>query len=177
MKSKTILILIFVTGLILSSAAILPAKEGKIGFINFQKVFEQSTTIKHLNEELQAKIRKEQESIIQKKKSLEKKKEDLEKQQSLLSEDVRNQKEEELRQNLKDLKRYASDKEDEFQRKGSELMKKILKELNEIVQNIGKEKGYTAILERSQGGVVYFDPAYDITDQVTEVYDKHHQGK
>ena len=64
---------------------------------------------------------------------------------------------------------------EEFQRKGNGLMQQIMKELTKIVAAIGKDKGYTAIVERSTGGVVYMSPSADITEEVIKEYDKRNQ--
>ncbi len=154
------------------STAPVSARENKIGFVDFQKVFEKSTSIRNMNRELEEKIKAEQQEIVKKRKDLEEMQQDLEKKKALMNAEARTQKEEEIRQSLKDLKRYASDKEEEFQRKGNGLMQQIMRELTKIVEEIGKDKGYTAIVERSTGGVVYMSPSANITEDVIKEYDK-----
>jgi outer membrane protein len=175
MKTKHILTL--VTLLTMFSVGVHPvaAKDVKIGFVDFQKVFETSKVIHAMNSQLQSKIQAEQKEIEKKKESLEEMQKDLEAKKELMNAQARTQKEEEIRQNLKDLKRYASDKEEEFQRKGNGLMQQIMKQLTMIVQDMGEKEGYTAIVERSTGGVVYFTPSSDLTEAVIKEYDKRNK--
>lgn len=151
--------------------------EEKIAFVDFQRVFEQSEVIKRMNEKLQDGIRAEQQTIEKKRDALEKSKEELEKKIAVLNPEARAKKEEELRTELKDLKRYAGDKEEEFQRRGSTLMQEIMKDLTDIVKEMGKAKGYSAVVERSTGGVIYFDPAADMTEEVVKEYDKRYKNR
>jgi outer membrane protein len=53
-----------------------------------------------------------------------------------------------------------------------EAMKKVMKELEKVVEKIGDKEGYTIILERRTVGLLYFNNAIDLTDRVTEAYDK-----
>ena len=50
----------------------------------------------------------------------------------------------------------------------TEIMAEILKELEQVVTEIGKAEKFTLILERSQ--ILYSDQATDITSRVIEVY-------
>ncbi len=175
MKASTPLIATLILSCLLFSVQPASAKENKIGIVDFQKVFEKSTVIRKMNDQLQEKIKAEEQKIEKKRNSLQQMQQDLEKKKALMNADARTQKEDELRQKLKDLKRYAADQKDEFQRKGNSLMQSIMKDLTKIVQEISAGKGYTAILERSSGGVVYFSPSVDITEKVTQEYDKRNQ--
>ncbi len=151
------------------------AREIKFGVVDFQKIFEESAAIQKLNSQLEEQVKAEETTISRKRESLQKKKEELDKQQAVLDAAVKAEREEQLRQELKDLQRYATDKQEEFQRTGSELMQKVMKELSDIVKEIGDKEGYTAILERSSGGVVYFGQSTEITDQVKQEYEKRNK--
>jgi outer membrane protein len=47
-----------------------------------------------------------------------------------------------------------------------------MKELEKIVEKIGEKDGYTIILERRTVGLLYFNNTIDLTDRVTDTYDK-----
>jgi outer membrane protein len=48
----------------------------------------------------------------------------------------------------------------------------LVAKLREIVQEIGKEQGFTMIMDRSTPGLVYSREALDITDEVTARFNK-----
>ncbi|MBI5592151.1 MAG: OmpH family outer membrane protein [Deltaproteobacteria bacterium] len=47
---------------------------------------------------------------------------------------------------------------------------KNIEEVVEVVQDIGKKEGYTLIVEKRTGGVVYAPTSIDITDSVIQIY-------
>jgi outer membrane protein len=48
----------------------------------------------------------------------------------------------------------------------------LRKKLIDIVQRIGREQGYTVIIERGTPGLLYSREALDVTDQVIAQFDK-----
>jgi outer membrane protein len=57
------------------------------------------------------------------------------------------------------------------------LTGQILENLKKIVRDIGEEKSYSFIIEKSQDVVVYAANSVDITGEVIERYDKGRRGK
>ncbi|MCJ7684634.1 MAG: OmpH family outer membrane protein, partial [Desulfobacteraceae bacterium] len=53
-----------------------------------------------------------------------------------------------------------------------EATRKVGKEIEKIVEKMSQKAGYTIILEDGTVGLIYYDNAIDITNQVTEAYDK-----
>ena len=66
--------------------------------------------------------------------------------------------------------RVAQDSDTEVRKKDTELRDMILKEIIELVDNVGKEEGYTLIIER--GPVLYLDSVIDITDEIIRRYNE-----
>src|SRR6266545_1524204 len=52
------------------------------------------------------------------------------------------------------------------------LLAKVLQDLGGLVQKVGKDKGFTMILERQRSGVLYAAPESDVTDDVLKAYDE-----
>jgi Skp family chaperone for outer membrane proteins len=61
-----------------------------------------------------------------------------------------------------------ADHQQELQAKNNEMMSEILKDLEKIVNEVGKAEKFTLILERSQ--ILYSDQGIDITSKVIETY-------
>jgi len=61
-----------------------------------------------------------------------------------------------------------------------EFLKKMLKDLEVVTGEFGKKNHYQLLLEK-RSGIVYADPAYDVTDQLIKAYDqwvvKNHKNK
>jgi outer membrane protein len=54
----------------------------------------------------------------------------------------------------------------------AKLLQPIVSKMNDTVKEIGKEQGFTIILDRSTAGLVYTREALDITNQVTARFNK-----
>ena len=98
-------------------------------------------------------------------------KEDLEKKGQLLSAEVRKEKQETLERRVRDLRRLVDDFEKDYTKKDRELMGKFLRELSGVVQKVGKEKGFTLIVDARGAGVIYGAPEADLTEEIIRAFD------
>ena len=66
--------------------------------------------------------------------------------------------------------------EQEMQQAYGEVMDGLISKMKKICETLGKERGYTIILEINEGGVVYSNAALDITAEVVKRYDAQAGG-
>ncbi len=175
MKTKFIicvllLIICHLSLVTLSSAAELM----KIGYIDLQRIVYESEAGKKAKSELDALIKSKQAVVDEKRKTLEKLKSDMEKQVSALSPEARKAKQDEYEKNEREFLRFAQDSETELRKKDAELKEMIVKEVFELMDKIGKEEGYTMILDRSM--VIYGNKEIDITNIVIKKYNESKAG-
>lgn len=137
----------------------------KLGYIDMQKALNLSEAGKEAKEQLAAKVKKYQDEINGKQEELKKLKDDLEKQSVLLSEAARSAKEKDYQQKLKEFQRFTKDAQDELQARDEEFTKKIIEELERLVQEFGRKNGYTFIFVRNEG-MIFVDDKADVTDEV-----------
>ena len=90
----------------------------------------------------------------------------------MLSLDAKEDKKRELERKKRHFKYLYEDYTQEMKDAEQEATKRVGKALEKIVEKIAAEKGYILIFERRTIGLIYFDNAIDITDQVTKDYDK-----
>ena len=143
----------------------------KLAYVDMQKALNESRAGKKALGELQ-KLAEERKSGLQKQKeALEKKKEELDKQALMLNEDARKSRESEIRTLERDLSRTMSDLKEEFGRRESEFTDAIRKDLIKVVEKIGKEGGYTLVLEKNFSAILYAPPTIDLTETLIKRYD------
>jgi len=141
------------------------ADNGKLGFVDIQKVLNTSNAGKDAKEQLTAKVRKYQDEINRKQEEMKKLKDALEKQGAVLSESAKSAKEKEYQQILKDLQRLQKDAQEDLQSKDEELTRKILGDIEKIVQDYGRKNGYAFIFIRNDS-MIFADDKIDLTDQI-----------
>ena len=73
-------------------------------------------------------------------------------------------------------KRYEEDATRDFQSFQQNVVQKIRDEMVTIIKALRKEKGFDLILDLATSGIVDFEPALDITDEVVRRYDASKAG-
>ena len=140
----------------------------KIGYIDIQRVVGESQAGKRARDRFQAQLKKAEADLMKERQDIDRLRSDLEKKGPLLRDDERRNLEVDLQKRSVNLQRSMSDLQQELQGKNNEMMSEILKELEKIVNEVGKSEKFTLILERSQ--ILYSDQGIDITSKVIETY-------
>lgn len=152
-----------------------PAADFKIGIVDFQQVVEQSQPGQKVEAELKQEGERMEAELEKDKKELEALKERIEREAAVMSREAREEKEIEFRVKARNLqekeKRYRSEFVGKQRREVDTLRKVVL----EIAQNLGKQEGYTMVI--SKVGVLYHDPAVDLTDKVVKRLNERLAGK
>ncbi len=95
---------------------------------------------------------------------------EFEKQSSVLSAEAKKTKEVEIEKAVREYQRFVQDSQNEMKKKESDATVSILKELREVIDKIGREDGYSLILENVEGIILYSKKDLDITDRVIKNY-------
>jgi outer membrane protein len=140
----------------------------KIGYIDIQRVVSESQPGKRAKERFQAQVKKAEADILKERQDIERLRSDLDKKGPLMKEEERRNLESDLQKRSINLQRSMSDHQQELQVKNNEMMSDILRELEKIVNEVGKAEKFTMILERSQ--ILYSDQGIDITNKVIETF-------
>lgn len=158
-----------VIGMLVWSFSVSYAQERtKIGFVDIQRVIAESQAGKRARERFQAQVKKAEADVLKERQDLERMKAELDKKGPLLKDEERRNLETDLQKRSVTLQRTMADHQQELQAKNNQMMAEILKELEKIVNEVGKAEKFTLILERSQ--ILYSDQAIDITSKVIETY-------
>jgi outer membrane protein len=148
------------------------AGSNKFGVVDIEKFQEQSKSFQNIKEDLQQKFTSLQKKLDEKRDELIEIENELKKQSMMLSLDAKEDNAKELEKKRRHFKYLADDFTQEMKQAQLEARQSLGKELEKVVEKIGKKEGYTLIMERRTVGLVYFDNALDITDQVIKEYDK-----
>jgi outer membrane protein len=145
----------------------------KIGFIDIQRAISDSNAGKRAKERFQAQVKKAEAELLKEKTELERLKADLDKKGPLMKEEERRNLEVDLQRRYVNYQRTMTDQQQELRQKEGALTGDILKELEKIVNEIGKSDKFTLILERNQ--ILYSDQGIDVTNKVIEVFNSRNK--
>lgn len=148
--------------------------EVKIGVINPQKIMDNTKkgiAIQKRLEKLQGEKQQKMQTMQDEIKKLQK---DLT--SPALNNETRQKKNIELQEKQKTLKRYVEDARNELARESQKEFLNLEKELMPLIENLGRQKGFTIIIDVTRPGIVYYDKAIDITADVIKAVDAKYPG-
>lgn len=163
-------------GLLLGHIALAEAPP-KIGYVDLQRALNESDTGKKAKEEFKVQVDKLQASLKKQKDEIDGLKEQLEKKSMVMKEEERGNLEDDYRRKLRDFERNYKDSQADLQQKDNELTGGIIKELQEIIRQLGEREGYTLILESTNSAVLYGAKGADLTDEIIRQYNSQRPAK
>ena len=144
----------------------------RIGVVDLQKFQKNSKAFQKTGVGVKKKFDEMQQKLDQERDALAKLEDEFKKQSAMLSLDAQEDKKKELEKKRRYYKFLYDEYTQEMKDTEVEAIKKIMQELEKIVAKMAEKEGYTLILEKRVLGLIYYNEAIDITDRVTEAYDK-----
>ena len=86
---------------------------------------------------------------------------------------AREEKKEELIALKRDLERKYGDAQESLQRQNNAIVRELIAEMREIVNEVGEREGFTMIVEKGAGQtVLYADKQIDLTELIVREFNK-----
>lgn len=161
------------------SALIAPAaaQNVKIATVDFQRAINEVAEGKAAKARLESIYAEKKAALERMQSSLQAKMGEYEKQKVVLSEAARKAKEEEITNEQMAFQQAYMRYESEFQQMYLGAMDTLLQRMRKIAEAIGAERGYTLIVEMTEGGIVYASSSIDITDELIKRYNTQYPGQ
>lgn len=169
MKNRTIAIALIAAVIVSVSAISLLAQDVKIGYIDSIKIFAEYAE----TQEAERLYRQEVDQWTAQKQRMEqdivKLRDELQAQSLMLSEEKKAEKKLELDRKMAEYEQFMADTFGDdglAARRNKELTQPIVEKINKILEDLGKDQGYTIIFDVANANVVYADKTLDLTEQV-----------
>ena len=183
-KRVSILLSLFICFLFLVvTANFAAAKESKIGTISIQEILSESKSGQAAQKKLEEKMLAFQSKFQKEQEGLEKMKGEIEKKGTVWSLEVKKDKERDYQKKLRDFQMKSEDAKYELQQLEKKILEPILKDLHDIIDEVGKREGYAVILEytmkglQSRSGLLFAQESIDISDMIRVELDKRQAKK
>lgn len=166
------------TTLLLALAALLIWSTGaqdealKIGVVDVGAVLNATEAGRAAREELSRKQREAEAQVQPMMERYNTLKEEIQGKKYVLSEEALFEKQVELAELQNKIENKLKELEGQLKIDQGRMLQPLEAKLREIIQEIGKEQGFTLILRRDTDGLMYRREALDITDLVVERFDK-----
>jgi outer membrane protein len=169
--------LVAAAGMLMASGSRAADSPVKVAFVDIQAVIAQSKEGQAARNKVAAEAAEKQKEISAKEAEIKQMDAELQKQSPILSDAAKKEREEEIRRRLRDLKRLTEDFNRDLAKREAELVNDLLRDVSAVIRDYGKEKGYSLIVERGQGGVIYGSDPADLTKDILERYNTRSSKK
>lgn len=136
--------------------------EFKLGFVNGQRVVNESPQAKKAKQKIEKEFERRDQELQQLSKRLQSMQESMEKNGMTMSESERKSKEREFGDLNRDFQRKQRDFREELNMRQNEEMAAIFERANKVIKQIAEAEKFDLIVQEA----VYFSPRIDITDKV-----------
>lgn len=151
------------------------AQEGKIGFIDSNRLRNELKDFKDAQSKLEKEVADWQKIRQAKQDTINQLQDEYDKQKIFLSEEKRKEKEAVLAQKKKELAKFNSDifgPEGKVVQRDKELTKPILDKINQALERLATDNNYAMILDAVNGNVAYARKNMDLTDKLLQELQK-----
>jgi outer membrane protein len=147
------------------------APAARVGFVDIQRVLARSAAGVAAREQLEKEKATMQKQVDAQRIELEKLRDELEKKGQLMAADARREKQEALERKVRDARRLVDDLQNTLQKKEEAMLAKVLQDVSGLIQKVGKDRGYSMVLERQRSSILYASADADLTDEIIHAYD------
>lgn len=160
-----------------AAGAAAPAQAGaqargvSVAWLDLQRIVETSAEGKIANAKVQALTQKKTNEIADKNKQLQAAQLKLQTGGTVLNDDARTQLEKEIDRLNLDIQRMQQDAQTEIQDLQAQLQNDFQKKLMPVIETLVKERNITMLFSRNDAGIVYGDPALDLTAEIIKRFD------
>ncbi len=165
--------LTIVVAFVLTLIAAPALAEFKLGFVNGQRVVNESPQAKKAKQKIEKEFEKRDAELQQLSKKLQAMQEGVEKNSVTMSESDRRTKEREFNELNREFQRKQREFREDLNLRQNEEMAAIFERANKIIRQIAEAEKYDLIVQEA----VYFSPRIDITDKVIKALGDSAQAK
>lgn len=147
------------------------AQEVKIGYIDSGRILQEYKGIAELQSQYEKEVREWQRKAEEMRREIEQMQRELEAQSIMLSEEARLRRIKEIEEKQREYEQFLQEiwgPEGLAKKRNEEIMRPLIEKIQNILQTIGENEGFTVILDIASGAVVYAKEGLDLTDRVLE---------
>jgi len=149
-----------------------PFPEGiKYAFVNIQRVASESAEGKAATSRVAALNQQKVNELNDKNKQLQAAQQKFEQSGSVMNDTARLQLQTEIDRLQKDIQRFTEDAQQDVQNLQAQLQDDFQRKLTPVVQDVAVEKGLHMLLSVADSGLVWGDPALDLTNEIIQKFD------
>jgi outer membrane protein len=166
-----------ITLMITFAASTLSAQDGKIVYIDTQRILSESDMGKETYKQLSS-MKDQHEAVVKMmQNNLSSLKESIQVKSATITPAAQDDLEAQYERELKEYERYVEDTKEELRKTEAKLLNPWSKELDDIIKSYAEKSGIDLVLDKTKPGIVYSSNKIDITNQIMELLNKRYKEK
>jgi outer membrane protein len=153
---------------LVTAAAPAAAQAGglKVGFVNSQRILAETPALQQVQQQLEREMPGLRAPLDTMEQRLNTAQQQLQQQQATLTPQVREQRQNELQQQFAAYQQRAQQLQEQAQQRQQQLVAPIMQTINNTIEAVRREGGYSYVMDSSGNGILAVDPSLDLTDRV-----------
>lgn len=147
------------------------AEAASIGYVDMQRVLEESALGKKVQEELRKDFEPRAQALGKTEEEIRRMQESLARESALMSTEQVKKKEAEVNQRIESYQKAGGALQQELAKVQQEKGRSIMVPAQKAVDSVSKEKKLSLVVERSMAGILFLDEALDLTSEVIKRMD------
>jgi len=136
--------------------------QGKIGFVNTERILRDAVPAKRAQKKIESEFQKRDQELGRMAEQLKRMQDEMERSAVTLSESQRRTKEREFGEMNREFQRKQREFREDFNQRRNEELQSIIERTNRIIRQMAEQEKYDLIVQEA----VYFNPRIDITEKV-----------
>jgi outer membrane protein len=156
-------------GALMVAAAPAAAQAGlKIGFVNSQRILAETPAVAQAQQTLQTEMTRLRAPLDSMEQRLNTANTAFQQQQATLTPQAREARQGELQQQYAAYQQRGQQLQEQAQQRQQQLIAPVMQQINQAIEALRREGGFTMIVDSSAGGIVTVDPTLDLTERVLQ---------
>jgi len=143
------------------------AQDGKIGFVNTERILRDATLAQRAQRKIEAEFQKRDQEMTKLADQLKKMQDDLEKNSVTMAESQRRNREREFNDLSREFQRKQREFREDLNQRRNEELAQVVEQANRVIRQVAEAEKYDIIFQDA----VYASPRIDITDKVIKALD------
>lgn len=138
----------------------------KVGFVNSQRILAETPGLQSAQATLQRELPGFRAGVDSLEQRFNAAQQAFQQQQGSLTAQAREQRQNELAQQYQALQQRAQQAQERAAQRQEQLVGPVMQQINQAIEAVRREGGYTMVIDSSTGGILAVDPAADLTERV-----------
>ncbi len=152
------------------------AADIKIGFVDLQRALNEVDDGKLAKAQLKKEFDSKQKTLDEKQEELKRMKADYDKQAVVMSDTAKREKQAEFDRKFMEVQNTYMQLQKELSEREREMTRGIFEKMNVIIREMAEAEGFTMVFEKTDSGVIYAPPQFDLTNELVRKYNARHKG-